>query len=293
MKFTGKLNIFIFILAIIELDFSSNLESKLSSKTFTDVTNQAAVSAKSENKLKTETKLASSFKLKTGSNAKSNLFNKNKNSSNRFGNVELNNLLNPNFQTINKDNIENEISKTTSLNKGNNEILKITDKILADWLMISSSALRDKTRFPDIYIPETKKYITIRLDNMDFRINDAYEKYKDQKENAPNNPNCFWFRLSGLNLYYSSTISDINVLGSISIFSVIGLINLDNDHSGYYCFIIQDNTRIEWKVCSTDKEKRNTWFCAIQITLGVKKDPICDLNNKDDKSNMVVKNVKS
>lgn len=156
-------------------------------------------------------------------------------------------------------------------------IAKTPNHFLADWLMISSEAFKDKNKFPDIFISQTGQYIRINTDSMNFRINDAHKK-DQQEENLPREPNCFWFRLSGLNIYYSSTVSDLNILGSISISTVVGLINLENDHSGYFCFIIKDNSGIEWKICSQKVEKRNTWVCAIQSTLGVPKESFCNPN---------------
>jgi len=309
MKFIRNLKIFITIFALIQLSYTSKLESKSSLKTSTEVKNNASITAKAEmktdskNKLKSEANLGSSLKLKTESknkiktesSSKLNLKLKNKNSSNRSGIIDMNNLFNPNFDNSKKENSEkdgnNKNNNNNSSNGDNQAPQKNTDQILSDWLMISSEAFRDKSKFPDIYIRQTREYLKIRVDNMDFRINDAHDKDTDQGENAPKNANCFWFRLSGLNIYYSSTVSDINVLGSISIASVVGLINLENDHSGYFCFIIKDNSGIEWKVCSTKVEKRNTWVCAIQTTLGTKKESFCNGAEKKEVVKIIDHNV--
>lgn len=327
MKFIATLKIYITIFALIQLSFSSKLETTSKNKVTTESKNSAASAAKavsmsktelksttnSASALKTELKTASKTELKTASKAglkskteagaqlkatnaaksaaslNMNLKGKSSAASQRSGIIDINNLFNPNFDSTKKDSgakEESEKSASSASTAENSESKKTpernTDQILSDWLMISSAAFHDKSKFPDIYIRQTGQYVKIHTDSMDFRINDAHEKDKDQGENVPTNENCFWFRLSGLNIYYSSTVSDINILGSISIATVVGLINLENDHSGYYCFIIKDNSGVEWKICSLKIEKRNTWVCAIQATLGVKQEPFCHAGKKED-----------
>lgn len=264
MKFITIVKIYITIFALIQLSFTTSLETKTKSQ----------ILAKAESK----TKLKAGNKLNSG----------------RYGIIDINNIFNPSFQN-NKTNSEAEpgsglpdepSSKNTSdpaSDQNKNQIAeKTTNQILSDWLMISSDAFRDKKKFPDIYIKQTDEYIKIQTDNMDFRINNAFKKNEEEEGNSPKNPNCFWFRLSGLNIYYSSTVSDLNILGSISIAHVMGLINLENDHSGYFCFIIRDKSGIEWKICSEKLEKRNTWVCAIEATLGVAKEAFCTGDKKEE-----------
>jgi hypothetical protein len=148
-------------------------------------------------------------------------------------------------------------------------------QILNDWQMISSDAFLDKGRFPDVYVADSKTAYKIKLDNMKFRVNDAHKKITSQKDNLPSDKNCFWFRLSGLNLYYSSTKSDYNILGAITIKDVVGVISLRGDHFGYHCYVVIDDKQTEWKICSASIEKRNLWVCTIQETLGVKLESFC------------------
>ena len=256
MKFITIVKIYITIFALIQLSLTNTLETKSKSK----------ILAKAE--------------------LKSNLKSRNKLNSKKYGIIDMNNLFNPNFEK--NATSEGEVGKGLpgEPNSKNNAApapdenkTKIapspTDQILSDWLMISSDAFLDKKKFPDIYIKQTDEIIRIQTDNMDFRINNAFNKNTEEKENSPNNPNCFWFRISGLNIYYSSTVSDINILGSISIAHVLGIINLENDHNGYFCFIIRDKSGIEWKICSEKIEKRNNWVCAVQATLGITKEAFC------------------
>lgn len=268
MKFITIVKIYITIFALIQLSFTSSLETK----------SKSTILAKAELK----SNLKSVNKLSTSS---------------RYAIIDINNIFNPSFQNnktsegeagkgvpAEPNSAKNSTNSDSAAAKNQNENkkpAKSTDQILSDWLMISSDAFRDKNKFPDIYIKQIDRYIRIETDNMDFRINNAYRK-NEQVENGPKNVNCFWFRLSGLNIYYSSTLSDLNILGSISIAHVLGIINLENDHSGYFCFIIRDKTGVEWKICSEKVEKRNTWVCAIQATLGVAKEAFCGGEKKDE-----------
>ena len=147
--------------------------------------------------------------------------------------------------------------------------------------MVSSEAFSDKGRFPDVFVTDTNSWFKIKLDNMKFRVNDAHKKIATQKDNMPENPNCFWFRLSGLNLYYSNTKSDYNILGAITIEAVIGVMSLKGDHSGYFCYLVRDNYKTEWKICSAVIEKRNLWVCTIQAELGVKQESFCNGGMKE------------
>ena len=278
MKFFTIVKIYITIFALIQLSFSSKLESK------------SQILAKAQ--------------------LKSNLKAKNKLNTNRYGIIDINNIFNPIFEknkTLDGSEPGNGLPEEPSSksisgaapDKNKNlkpakttEKAKTTENILSDWLMISSDAFRNKNKFPDIYIKQTDQYIKIETDNIDFRINNAHKKNEEDEGNSPKSPNCFWFRLNGLNIYYSSTVSDINILGSISIAHVLGVINLENDHSGYFCFIIRDKSGIEWKICSEKIEKRNTWVCMIQATLGVAKEAFCGGRDKKEGVKVVDHNVK-
>ncbi len=284
-----------------ELKSKTELKTELNSKTELETEIKEKTAEKAQIKAKTESKSTAGLKANLKSKVSSAI--------KRSGIIDLNNIFNPTFNRGNKDssketpNTENEKSSATDTdntsekNTNNNEGKKPepparnTDEILADWLMISSQAFHDKAKFPDIYIRQTDNYVQIHTDSMDFRKNDAHEKDAEQGTNVPKDQNCFWFRLSGLNIYYSSTVSDINILGSISIMTVVGLINLENDHTGYFCFIIKDNSGVEWKICSEKMEKRNTWVCAIQATLGVKQESFCNGPDKKEDVKVIDHNV--
>jgi carbonic anhydrase len=155
-----------------------------------------------------------------------------------------------------------------------------TDEMLQDWFQISSESFKSQERFPAVkLLDDTLK--EIETDSNFFRINSAFDKM--QGEDKPPGNKFFWFRLSGLHLYYSSTKSDINVLGAIS----IGYINNVEQFEGTpfgsnitYCMSIDDVEHTKWKVCGLNKNTTNIWSCRIKNYLHID-DPNCypDVSN--------------
>ena len=259
MKFK-TFKIIIGIIALIQFSFSSSVEN----------------SSKTEMKSTSSTNLKSKMLLKNKSQAKTTLTARDRYRRSAF--YEANGVAPAPFK-IPKEQIPDKINQP--LVPDPYKVRGEMTQILMDWQMISSEAFTDKGRFPDVYVTDTNSWYKIKLDNMKFRVNDAHKKIDTQKDNLPHDKNCFWFRLSGLNLYYSSTKSDYNILGAITIEEVIGVMSLRGDHSGYHCYIVKDNLKTEWKICSAAVEKRNLWVCTIQKELGVKLEPFCDGGQKE------------
>jgi len=267
MKFK-TFKILIAIIALIQFNYSSTLESR----TNTNTMNASHLTAKSQIKSSTTNKNTSTLKNK--------MLSKNKSTSTSLSKLlkrsafyEANGILPPPFKIP-----EDQIPKTINqpLVPDPHAVKGDMIKVLEDWQMVSSEAFSDKGKFPDVFVTDTNSWYKIKLDNMKFRVNDAHKRIPDQKDNLPHDKNCFWFRLSGLNLYYSSTKSDYNILGAIQIEEVIGVISLEGDHTGYHCYIVKDHYDTEWKICSASKEKRNLWVCTIEQELGVKQEPFCN-----------------
>lgn len=248
------------IFALIQLVISSNLESK----TNLESTNKIKSKAQSKNK---STSMSLSKLLKR----------------NNF--YSSNGVLPPPFK-IPEEEIPKHINQP--LVPDPHAVKGEMVKVLEDWQMVSSEAFTDKGKFPDVFIKDTNSWYKIKLDTMKFRVNDSWKRIPDQKDNLPYNKTCFWFRLSGLNLYYSNTKSDYNILGSIQIAEVVGVISLEGDHTGYHCYIVKDQFDTEWKICSASKTKRNLWVCTIEQELGVKQEPFC---NGDDEKAVVYHDV--
>jgi hypothetical protein len=293
MKFKN-FKILISIIALIQFTYSSLLETRSKTNSLNSNQNQNQNQNQFSSTTQIKSNLSNSIKSTNTntSNLKSKMLSKNK-STTKTTTLSLSKLLkrssfyqingiNPMISYIPAPPVE-EIPKKINQPKVDDpsSVKGEVTKILEDWLMISSDAFSDKGKFPDVYVADNKKPLKINLDSMKFRVNDAHKKIKDQKGNLPHDKNCFWFRLSGLNLYYSSTKTDYNILGAVKIADVVGVITLEGEHTGYECFIVKDNFDTEWKICSASKEKRNLWVCTIEETLGIKKDLFCDGKKED------------
>jgi hypothetical protein len=178
--------------------------------------------------------------------------------------------------------------------KNNSNLNKIlgsqssVDIILNDWLMISSSTFKNSAVFPEIFMGYISDNIKIRVDEADFRLNDAHEKDKNPN-NQPSQNKLFWFRLSKEQIFYSSTKEDLNILGGHKIEHIVDALSLKKNEHGFYCFTIIDRSGHDWTICSTDENIRNKWFCQIQT---LRKKPLEKYCNGDsDDANIVYKNV--
>ncbi len=103
-------------------------------------------------------------------------------------------------------------------------------------------------------------------------------------------PKYFWFRLSGLNLYYSSSKTDLNILGAMSIIHIGEITKQENkgmeDESNLplQCFQVKDADFVTWDVCGDHEDSIHFWFCHISLYLGtIPKSCIEILGGKKDK----------
>lgn len=138
--------------------------------------------------------------------------------------------------------------------------------ILSAWFMISSSTLHNVNKYPPVILPDGRK-VFITFDSDDFRLNPTITN-----PNASCAPyqNSFYFRVSGLNIYYTTSKDDMNVLGAIQIKSII---SLQIDSNTYVkniksCFQVTDKEDIKWKICGDDTKTVNDWIAQIKNLLG-------------------------
>jgi carbonic anhydrase len=173
------------------------------------------------------------------------------------------------------------ITSATTIPDVNKFIKKLPSKIvlpkkddmrllLEDWLRISSPMFKNRARFPSISMPNGTM-IEINVDHNFFRINSAFDD-NNPDPTMPPGILYFWFRLSGRNIYYSSTTSDVNILGAIRIINIIDT-NPHNDYSTEAtCFTIKDNELKNWKLCADSIDIRNKWVCKIKEILMINDD---------------------
>merc|ERR1711957_785010 len=119
--------------------------------------------------------------------------------------------------------------------------------------------------------------VSIKTDQNNYGINGAYGNKNLVVVPKLPNDKFFWFRLSGLNMYYSSTKTDINILGAISVESIDDVTVPGQDTTSEFittCFKVKDSTRAEWKICGMKEATVKAWFCQIKSFLN-----IADFNN--------------
>ncbi len=141
------------------------------------------------------------------------------------------------------------------------------DPLLSEWFMISSNAFRDPRKFPPITLHD-RSQVRIDLDYRDFRINKAHGN-PSMEDKLPSD-RFFWFRLSGKNIYYSSTKTDMNILGAVSIDSISSVLSTGTEGSTEFittCFTVKDHIRDEWKICGLDEKVVKKWYCQIKSFL--------------------------
>lgn len=150
--------------------------------------------------------------------------------------------------------------------------------VLEDYFMISSKSFLDRNKYPPVQIAR-KKFVEVKTDINNFRINDSYEKNEEKHDKEVNPDNkFFFFRLSGLNLYYANTKSDYNILGAIAVTSLERIQEPSMDATGEYittCFNIHDAERNTYKMCAMKKDTARHWYCQILSFLGQSNFDMC------------------
>lgn len=180
--------------------------------------------------------------------------------------------------------------------------LKQTPVILSNWLMISSRTFRNNKFFPDIFMGADIPNYKIKVDPYDYRLNDAFQK-DNNKENSPANEKLFWFRLTKEHIFYSSTVSDLNILGGNKIDHIKNANALKKTPLGLFCFNMVDKAGHDWRLCSEDRLVRNKWYCQVQKLRGINVENYCNNHDEDgdndgdgdgngNNKNIIYKNVK-
>jgi len=181
-----------------------------------------------------------------------------------------------------------DTASITGVNPGTVERPSTADPLLSEWFMVSSKAFRDIRKFPPITLRDNSQ-VRIEVDIKDFRINNAHGNPM-MEEKLPSNK-FFWFRLSGLNIYYSSTKSDINILGAIAIDSLSTVVSTGTDASTEYittCFTVSDHSKDKWKICGLDEVVVKKWYCQIKSFLNEEDLVLCP---KSDASVPIVEKI--
>lgn len=75
----------------------------------------------------------------------------------------------------------------------------------------------------------------------------------------------FYFRISGLNLYYTETQKDMIVLGAIA---VTNIVSPSTSALGLNCFRVVNLEGDKWDLCAKDAKEKETWVCGISQAMG-------------------------
>lgn len=179
-----------------------------------------------------------------------------------------------------------------SSNSPNTTMAQNTTPILSDWFMISSPIFADTKRFPPVVV-SPKQTVTIKTDMQFYRINEAFDNFIGEPEDKGPSNKFFWFRLSGLNIYYSLSKTDINILDAISVTQISGVTPTEQtmyNANMTYCFSVKDADHNSWKICALSEEVSKTWVCAIKKLLRVD-DPMCEVSQAAPQIPVIERNI--
>lgn len=185
---------------------------------------------------------------------------------------KLNNISKPKPKPASSGNVQlsnNQTSPDFWQNKLERKVKQTTKILQEGWFMISSPSFKSNF-FPEIKINKNE-VSKICIDQKNFRINNAFNKFSGK--NKPPTDKYFWFRLSGLNFYYSVSLCDTNILGTISVERMNPPSEIAKENHGagdIFCFTISDNSLQIWKICSKEELKIKIMICQINIVLGIK-----------------------
>jgi len=215
------------------------------------------------------------------------------NNNNNKSNTDNSNKSNSNNNNDNKSNINNSNSNGTPTNTNLNllkkkfikkykkNFQKTTELITADWFMISSAVFRNTQKYPPIRVDNN--IIKIETDDFDFRLNQAFGHFEGIDK--PPSKKFFWLRLSGLNLYYSSSRCDLNILGVISLSHLVStskLITEYNEKKRIFCFRVTDKSEELWKICGLREEIVKDLYCQLNVILH-SNEKFCESKKKEKK----------
>lgn len=149
-------------------------------------------------------------------------------------------------------------------NVGTNNIytVKSETEMIFGWWTISTTDFRNPLRYPPVIVP-TGDSLNIQVNIEGFRLNATVNC---QDKSKP--PEDIWFfaRLNDVNLYYSATQTDLNILGSLSLDSITGLIETKSyfKERQLFCFETRDKFSKNWKMCHFDLTTYNLWITKLK-----------------------------
>lgn len=185
-------------------------------------------------------------------------------------------------------NVAANATTPSPVDTSNIEIGKSEGEMIFGWWTISTPDFRNPTRYPPVSIP-TGDVSIIQVNEEGYRLNAAVNC---QDKSKP--PESIWFytRLNDAYIYYSSTKTDLNILGSLDLETVINLNETKPffNQRQLYCFETQDKANKSWKMCHFDLNTYNSWICKIKKVIK-QQDRRCISNLGESEINILTKNI--
>ena len=206
-----------------------------------------------------------------------------------FNNIPSHNSLNNySFKSLSKLKQNNPTagSKGEVEAKGQPDLTKLTDidsKMMAKladkspiyegWWTIKSPDFRNPQRFPTVTLPEESSFANIPVNEDGMRANFAANCTDPSK---PVDDIWFYFRLSDVQMWYSSTKSDLNVLDSLELEHITALTESFAVYKSLklFCFKTSDKFNKSWEMCHVDEKTYKAWVCKIKELIKMP-DPKC------------------
>lgn len=69
--------------------------------------------------------------------------------------------------------------------------------------------------------------------------------------------NCFYFRLSGLSLYFTQLKEDMTVISSISIKNITNMV--ENVRDSPSCIYVKNMFGVNWQLCAASATEKQEW----------------------------------
>merc|ERR1711881_763259 len=75
-------------------------------------------------------------------------------------------------------------------------------------------------------------------------------------------PGCFYFRISGLSIWFTQLKEDMTVVGQMAIKNIKELV----PNVGQSCFKME-NRHSKWTLCAASKAEEQEWYCSLKYAL--------------------------
>lgn len=172
-----------------------------------------------------------------------------------------------------------------------NDSVKKDNTLMKGWLKIRSEEFNNKEKFPLIEI-NGKKH-KLRIDDSDFRINEAFKDSNKEDDDAPKSETDFYFKLAQNIIFYFTSKKDTNIIGSLEIKHLKESTSaLNKEKKDNFCFSVVDSNYMIWDLCTNGSEIKNKWICKINISLGrYRNESQCKDSQSDEKEKKAEKST--